>query len=250
MRTFGIQLDLIAFWIFSGIIEATGPNSEHSLHFSADIFVSQLSVLVRGPQLEPHLFSCGCVCGRPLWKPPGLWSRPAAPPSGRSPRGRCPSGYRWSHFCCSWAGPRYRDACGPCSSPGSPAGDRDSWLSTLHSRQNKGENQAAVPLLFWSQHFDNIQRFCRLVCYGKTVPWKLETTIPLKNSLHAILIHFTRGLFIKRWTNGEQLTTKTAFEKVKAHVHVYEKNTQLYRSIVSVSFQSINPVSCLFTSVC
>lgn len=70
MRTFGIQLDLIVFQINPGIVLATGPNSEHSLDFSADILVSRLkqrgfSVLIGDPQLEPHLFSSGCVCGRP-----------------------------------------------------------------------------------------------------------------------------------------------------------------------------------------
>lgn len=73
----------------------------------------------------PHLFSCGCVCGRPPWKPPGLWSRPAAPPSGRSPRGRCPSGRRWRRSCCSWARPQCPDACGQCSSLWSPEWRRD-----------------------------------------------------------------------------------------------------------------------------
>lgn len=56
MRTFGIQLDLIVFQIYPGVVEATGPNSKHSLHFSADIYASQLkqrgfSVLIRDPQL-------------------------------------------------------------------------------------------------------------------------------------------------------------------------------------------------------
>lgn len=147
MRTFGIQSDWI--WFQAGWGYRT-KFWTFALHFSADIFLPRLtqrgfSVLIRDPQLLPHPFSCGCVCGRPLWKPPGLWSRPAAPPSGRWPQGRCPSGCRWSRFCCSWAGPRCRDACGLCSSPGSPAGDRDSWLSTFHSHQNKGKNLAALP---------------------------------------------------------------------------------------------------------
>lgn len=55
------------------------------------------------------------------------------------------------------------------------------------------------------------------MCYVKTVPRKLETTILLKNSLHATVIHFTRGLFIKRWTNGEQLGLFIQFSVYNKH---------------------------------
>lgn len=80
-----------------------------------------------------HRPSSACVSSRPPWRPPGPWSRRAAPPSGRWPSGRCPLGRRRRRSCCSSAAPRCRAACGPCFSPWSPAGGDASALALAFS---------------------------------------------------------------------------------------------------------------------
>ena len=80
-----------------------------------------------------HLcFFCAGVSSQPPWRQPGPWSKPAAPPSGTWPMGRCQSAHRWRRSCCSSAMPRCPDACDPCSSPWSPTKQREREIRVLH----------------------------------------------------------------------------------------------------------------------
>lgn len=73
--------------------------------------------------MRAHQSSSACVSSQPLWKPPGLWSRLAVPPSGKWLMGRCRSARRWRRSCCSLVELRCPGACGLYSSPWNPVWD-------------------------------------------------------------------------------------------------------------------------------